>query len=352
MGGGGKGGGGSTVAPTYTDPVNGRSFTDSYGGPSGSSQLNAEIAQRQAGEKTTSDAATAQATADAAKKESDFQTRAGAAKTQASSNLNDYFKSQGVDPTKYAPQIANAVNTASNNVTDLSPNPQGSYAPSLGSDLYNTLTSGQQSQNLASYNKTFDPSYSLTQLPGTSINPAVNKIVSSQYDPLSVQLGNAQKRGTLNDQGYQAALQAMKTSQTGATATVNKLAQGVLNSDRSGVNDYIGTGRTAAGSAPLNSTFSTDPYVAGAADMINRDKANFGGDVQNAVGATKFSDLTTLLNAGGSAQGATDPTVANPKGAVGPNGVAIGGAGDLSPSFIAQQALAKDPRGLGTQGAF
>jgi hypothetical protein len=345
MGGGGKGGSsGPPVTPTYTDPISGRSYGSS-------AELNDSITARQAQEKTASDAAAAAATAKAAQDEADFQTRATGAKTQASTNINDYFSSQGVDPNKYASQIANAVNTASNNVIDLDPNPQGKYASTLGSDLYNTLTSGQQSQNLANYNAVFDPSYSLTALPGTLIDPSVTSVINSQFDPLDAQLTNAQKRGTLNDQGYAAALQALKTSKTGATSTVNKLAQGVLDSDRSGVNDYIGTGRTAAGSAPLNTAFSVDPYKAGAADLVSRDTASFGGDVQNAVGATKFSDLTTLLNAGGSAQGAYDPTATNPNGAPGPNGAAVGG-GDLSPAYLAQQALAKDPRGLGTTGAF
>lgn len=348
MGGGGKGGGGvsSPVMPSYTDPTNGQSFASP-------DELNKEITARQAQEKSDSDAATAAANATAAQKESDFQTRAGTAKTQATNNINDYFTAQGVDPSRYSSQIANTINSASGNVADLDPTPQSKYAPTLGSDLYNTLTAGQQSQNLAGYNKVFDPSYSITHLTGDMVDPAVSGVVNSQFDPLSGQLTNAQKRGTLTDQGYSAALNALNTAKTGATSTVNKLATGVLNSDRSGVNDYIGTGRNAAGSAPLNSTFSTDPYVAGATDLVNRDKASFGGDVQNAVGNTKFSDITSLLNAGGQAQGAFDPTAANPNGAVGPNGAPIGGGGgDLSASAIAQQALANEKRGLGTQGAF
>jgi hypothetical protein len=363
MGGGGKGGGGASVQPQFVDPVNGKSFS---GGPMGGSvnyngnvygsaseALNAEIADRQAQEKTASDTATATATDKAAKDEADFQSRAATAKSQATDSIQNYFTTNGVDPSQYAKQIGDTINTASGNIADLDPTPQGKYAPTLGSDLFNQLTAGKQSTNLAAYNKVFDPSYSLTAMPGTMVDPSVSSVVNSQFDPLTGQLSNAQKRGTLNDQGYAAALQALNTAKTGATASVNKLATGVLNSDRSGINDYINTGRSAAGSAPLNTAFSTDPYVAGAQDLVGRDTASFGGDVQNAVGATKFSDLTTLLNAGGSVQGAFDPTAANPNGAVGPNGVAVGGAdGDLSASAIAQQALANDKRGLGTTGAF
>jgi hypothetical protein len=339
---------------------------------SGAEQLNQEIAARQATEKQASDATAAQTAATATANETAFQAKAAAAKNQATQNINEYFKQQGVDPTGYASQIADAINTASGHVVDpyasdinattntaagSSTAPVGTvdpgsvYAPTMGSDLFNQIQQGKQSQNLQQFNSKFTPSFSQTALSDNLIDPAVSSVISSQFDPLSQGLTNAQKRGTLNDTGYQAALKAMTDAQTGARSSVSKLAQGVLASDRGDIDSYLGTGRTAAGSAPLGTSFDIAPYTTGADTRVSRDISNFGGDVSNAVGATKYSDLTSLLNAGGSVQGANDPTAANPLGAAGPGGAAIGG-GDLSPSFIAQQALAKTPRGLGTQGPF
>lgn len=347
MGGGGKGGGGSTpfVAPTYTDPITGKSFDNAQA-------LNDSIDQRTAKEATTSAVATDTSAADTAAKEAEFQQRAASAKENATNNINAYFTGQGLSPDQYAGDIARTVNTASGHVTDLMPDPSGAYAPAMGSDLVNELTSGKQTRNLAQFNSDFDPAYSQEVLPDSMLSPATSSVLKQQFDPLSAQLSNAQKRHTLNDTGYQAALKSLSDAQTGATATVNKLGQGVLASDRNALDTYLGQGRTAAGSAPLSTDFSTDPYVSGARSKVDNYTANFGGDVQNAVGNTKFSDITQLLNAGGAVQGAHDPTVANPNGAVGSGGQSIGGGGDLSPSYLAQQAIAQQKRGLGTTGAF
>ena len=84
--GGGKGGGAPQQAPpqpqVFVDPVNGKSFVDAprsifskpfQPGESAQDRLNAEIAERQAQEKATSDAAAAQKVTDANTAETNFQ---------------------------------------------------------------------------------------------------------------------------------------------------------------------------------------------------------------------------------------------------------------------------------------
>lgn len=339
MSGGGKGP--APVAPTYTDPVNGQTFTDATGG---ADALNAEIQQRV--NKATMDTDNAAGVKKMADQDAEtaFQTRFGDAKKNATSNINDYFSNQGVDPTGYAAQIAQSVNSSGLNVADLDTAPGSKFAPSMGSDLFNQIQGGKQSQALSSYNKEFDPSYSLTHLPSSMNAGAIATAVNSQFDPLMQQLTNAQKRGTLTGTGYQGALNQFNTDKTKATATVTGLADNVVKGDQGDLNTYLDTGRTLAGHVPLGTDFSNDPYRAGAADIISKDTGKLSGDVQNAVGATKFSDLTTLLNAGGAAQGSADPTAGNPNG--------LPGGGSLSPEALASQVLAKQPRGLGTQGQF
>lgn len=358
MGGGGKGGGGGgqTVQPSYTDPVNGMSFTDdndvAWGGQgqTGAQKLNAEIAARKASEQQASDTAVASAAAKAQAAEADFQSRAAGAKNTAKGNIQAYFQNMGVDPGQYDAQINQSLAGIAEQVPDLDPAPAGKYAATLGSDLYNQVQSGRQSQALAGYNSTFSPDYSQKLLGDDLISNSVSNIVNQQLDPLSSQLDNARKRGTLNDQGYAAAVKALGDARTSATSTVTGLANNVLAKDRGDLDTYIGTGRTAAGSVPLGSQFDANTYVTGAQSQADRARNAFGGDLQNAVGSTKFSDLTSLLNAGGSVQGANDPTAANPNGAVDAQGKPIGG--DLSPSFLAAQALANEKRGLGSTGEF
>lgn len=355
MGGGGKGGSKSApVQPQYVDPVNGMSFTDSN--PfvkDGADKLNAEIAQRTANEKTNSDALAQAAKDKAAQDETDFQSRAGAAKQSALGDIRSYFQTQGIDPTQFDPQITQAVDSASQAVPDLDPAPRGKYAPTLASDLFNNLQSGRQATTLRNFNNEFSPSYSQTAIPDSLISSHVADIVNAQLDPLSSQLQNAQKRGTLNDQGYAAALKSLGDARTKATSTVTSLANGVLAKDRGDLDSYLGTGRSAAGTVPLGTNFDDSSYLTGAQTRSKQATDAFGGDLSNAVGSAKFADLTQLLNAGGNVQGASDPTAANPVGGIGPNGAPIpGGAGDLSPSAIAQAAMANEKRGLGTTGAY
>lgn len=357
------GGGGATVAPTYIDPVNGMTFTDNMvngSGPfssinhravtgSGATALNAEIAQRQAQEKAASNAALDKTAANEAQSKADFQTRFDTAKNNALTGANQYFTQQGYDPARFATETANAISRSAGNVQDMSPNPGAEFSPSLGASVLADINSGYQNRAGNAVNGLFGQQYATNNVSDSWLNPAVQGALSSQFDPLSAQLTNAQKRGTLNSTGYDAALQALGNSRTAATSTISGLGQNILNSDRGQLNDYITGARNDAAHVNASSFDSFDPnsYLTGAQGMTSRFQDNFGGDLTNAIGSTSFSDLSSLLNAGGAVQGASDPTATNP--ASGPGGA--GGPG-ISDAYLAQQALGKEQRGLGSQGAF
>lgn len=353
--GGGKGGGGggsgfTTPTPTVlTDPVSGASFIqnyDAYGQPTGNSAqdaLNAEIASRQGNEKATSDAAT-QATKDkAAADEQTFQTRLGTANTTGRTQVENYFRNQGLDPSRYGNDINPALTAAYNSVGDLDPNPSAAFPGTLGASILNDITSGSRTRAGNQLSSLFAPTYADTSLGYSNMDPYVSQILTSQFDPLSSQLDVAHKRGTLRDSGYNAALDAMKTSRTAAESQIRNTGQGILDKDRSSVNDYISNAKTNVGNMTQGQLESFDPstYSSGASDLVGRELGTLGGDITSAIGNTKFADLQTLLNAGGSAQGVGDPSAINP------NSAATGGGGALP--------TVQDPnvrRGLGTTGAF
>ena len=341
---GGGAGGGSTVAPTYVDPVNGMSFADG-------SALNAEIAQRQAGEKVTSDAATAKDAQDKLEAKSKFQERFAAAKTGAATNANQYFTDNGYDPKMFATQLANSINTSSQNVQDLAPNPNAAFSPNLGASILAGANAGVQTKASNAVGSLFSPTYAQDNVSNSWLSPAVDSVLTSQFNPLADGLSNALKRGTLNDQGYQAALAAMGRDRTTATSTVNNLGRNILANDRTGVNNYITQAKNDAGNVNVSNYDAFDPshYASGASDLVSGYQGNFGGDLSNAIGKTSFSDLSSLINAGGVSQGATDPTATNPTAGGAPG---AGSGSGVSEAYIAQQALAKQPRGIGSQGAF
>lgn len=343
------------VAPTFTDPVNGTSFPTS-------DALNAEITAREGVDAQTSAAQTWQDNQNQNINENQYQADLASGKTNATNNVDQYFTSNGYDPTKYASQIADAINNSSNAIVDPATGQttsvvpsymstvQSGFSPNLGAQILQQINSGVQSTATNQIANEFAPTYAQDNVSSDWLAPAVSGAVDAQFDPLSDQLSNAEKRGTLNDTGYQAALNALTGAKTAATSTVSGLGQNILNSDRTGVDNYItGAKNDAAGlNASTLGGFDPSSYATGAQTLVGQDKNNFSGDLTNAIGSTQFSSLGDLLNAGGVVQGANDPTATNPN--TGPAGPGQGGP--ISDAYIAQQALANQNRGLGSSGAF
>lgn len=347
MGGGGKGGSSSVPAqqPTYIDPVTGKSYRNS-------NALNMAIDARTAQEKTASEAAKAEAEAKRVADLASFNTRLDSAYGQSQQNINQYFTGMGVDPSQYADYITQALNTRKASVPSLDPNPMGTFGSNLGQEIANMITSGKQTQARTALDQKFGNNYAASELPLELIDPVVNQILGSQFDPLNTQLENAMKRRTLTQPGYAGALNQLSQDKTAGRSTVSRLGTNVIFSDRGDVNDFLNSAYTSASnlSLPSASMFDPNSYYNEAESRTDRYRGNLYGDVLNALGDAPLSNIQRLLNAGGVAQGATDPTATNPSGAVGPGGNGIGGVTD--PNYIAQQVLQNRRRGLGTQGQF
>ena len=357
-GGGGKGGGGSTqqapVQPAqYVDPVNGKVFTDPTWSidqinntpnlPTGASMLNDEIAQRQANDLATSNANAATAAQTAATNEQNFQGGVNTDYYNALAAIQRQFQLQGLDPAKYEQSdIEPALNTVKAGIPDLDPNPASAFSPTLGTDIINNLTSGARTQATTALNSQFDPNYAMNLIPDSTLSSPVSSIVNSQFDPLTSQLTNAQKRGTLTDTGYNAALDALNQKKAAATSQVTNLGQTILGSDRSGINDLITGAKNTAAGLSLGQTFDPTSYDTQAKSLAGTDLSTFGGALTNAVGGTQYATLTDLLNAGGAVQGANNPSAINPTGTT-----------DAASVFASDPAtLANQKRGLGNAGAF
>jgi hypothetical protein len=364
--GGGKGGGGGQqyYPPppplVLTDPVTGKSFVQQtqigpYGGienvgPSPEDQLNAEIDARLKDAQVKSDAATTAANTTAATNESNFQTSKTNAYNDALAAITHTFQLQGLDPNKYmASDILPALTSAQNSIKDLDPNPSAAFAPNLGTTILNNIQSGARTTGLNTLNQTFTPDYVTNALPDSSLNDLVTSTVNQQFDPLGVQLQNAQKRGLLSGPGYDAALAKLNDLKTGATSQVQSLGSNILAGDRSKLTDYITGARTDANNLLLGSSFDPSSYAKTAGGMVSTDLSGLGGALSSAVGDTKFANIDDLINAGGAAQGAQNPTAAAPGG---PGPTTAAGGAPLSPAYQAPDALAKQPRGLGDTGAF
>ena len=360
---GGKGGGSDSSSQTspyttvLTDPVSGKSFTSystgnamydamlgyNTSGTTEQEQLNAAITAREAEEAKTSAATTAAATQKAAEEQSTFQTRKKSAYDNAMQSVMQAFQRQGVDPNQYlASEITPALEYQQGTIQDLDPAPQSAYPTNLGETIVNNALSGKRTQSLNALNNIFTPTYTEEQLPYSLAQPYVEQSLASQFDPLSQQLTNAQKRNMLTGTGYEAANRALGTSREGARSTVTSLGQGILDADRSGLNDYISGARSNVNNMTLGATFDPNTYSTAAQGKVQGYKDVLGGALTNAIGDTRFADISGLINAGGAAQGSQNP-----------NQPAVSGAaGGTSPGALAAEEQARQPRGLGNVGAF
>jgi hypothetical protein len=346
--GGSKGGGGGGYTPpapiVLTDPVTGKSYVqqvDMNGQPFGDSaqdQLNAGIEQRKTEEKTASDTAAAKVEQDKADALNKFGTSKTNAYNDALNSIIHQFQQKGIDANPYLESdIKPLLNRTQNTIRDLDPNPSAAYGADLGTSIINSLTEGKRTGYGDQLNKIFSPSYAETNIPDSLTGQYSDTLLNEQFDPLRAQLTNAQKRGTLTDVGYNAALGTLGQKLSTGRSTIGDLGKTIIGRDRGEVNDYIGNARKDANAASLSTIFDPGTYERGARNLVDTDVANFGGALRNAVGGTKFADISELINAGGAVQGATNPSATNPLGGL---GAAI---------------VADDPnlrRGLGNTGAF
>jgi len=363
--GGGKGGGGGGGADpmaskplVLTDPVDGTTFTQetnpylralSMNMPQeapAQDRLNEHIRQRQANEKAISDQAKIDKTTADTTARTDFNTRVSGAVGQERTALNNYFTSQGLDPTKYSNEIESAISRGQASIPDLSQNPITAFDPNLGASIINDITSGGRTRATNSFNQIFTPTYASDRLSYTADDPLISSILDEQFNPLAESIKASLARGTINDLGYKAASDLLGTKRTGAEADVQRLGQGVIDTDRLDVNNLISGGRTAASTLAPGGSFDPTSYQKQADELIGARIGSLGGDLRSKLGNTKYLDINELLSAAGSATGPTNLGVPADKGGAGGTDTAI------DPAAIEAEKRRNTPRGLGNQGAF
>lgn len=255
--------------------------------------------------------------ADAAQalKDQQFQTNLSTAATGAMGTGNSILAQRGLDPTTYDPVIQQAITDEQAKVPIDDPNP----AQYFTSDLINSaLTDDQtntQSRNNTAVNNTFAPGFETTALPDSLTSDYVNQILTTQQGQAQDALKAAQQRGQLNDTGLAAADTALGTQSSAATSTLDSLANSVLNTDRSGLDNIKSTAANDANSWQLGDpNFSIDPYQTQESNAVSKDTSNFGGDLTNALGSTPLFNVNSILLNGSAAQGPQNLTTASVPG--------------------------------------
>lgn len=314
-----SGGSGPKPQALYQDPVTGHTYWTV-------DALNEAINARQADEYQKGQATIRERQAKEGADRTAFTTRKEGALQQARGSAQSYLRGYGVDPDKYQGGIEEMLLQRSNLVPDLDPNPIGTFG-NVGSDFLTRETLARSTKAQGDIDRMFGLNYSQSALGDDLVGGIRDNILSEQFDPLTSQLLTAHKRGTLNPTGYQSALRALDSAKSRASSEIGSIAGNELTSARRSVDDYIGNAKSQVGGWSLPQLESFDPsnVTQGVQRLVGSLTQGLGGRVRSGVGDAKFVDLTELLNAGGAAQGAIDPTLS-----ANPTTLALLGGGDTT----------------------
>jgi len=243
---------------------------------------------------------------------------------------------RGLDAGQYSNEIEQMLNSIRGQVPQNDTNPGSYFANQNIADLVlNNATTNQRTQYSNQVNNLFGNDYANQRVNSSLDDNYINAILGEQYDPALQQIQRAFERGTINDQGFQTAMNSLNNQKTTAQASLQQTGGGLLQAIRDSLSGVGNEARNAASNYQLGTTFDPNSYTGRADTIYNEGIGGLEGNLRNAIGGQQFFDIGSILNQGKTAQG----TANNSNRA-------------LFDAFAADEQDKNKQRGLGTQGVF
>jgi hypothetical protein len=268
-----------------------------------------------------------------AAKEKDAQDRADAeAKAQklaglrqtsrdsAGQSVNDYFSSQGIDPTGYSGSISQKLNSILSGISPDDANPGAAFTDA-GSTIFGDLQTAERNKAVQGLDSIFAPNWEVNKVPYTLDDPYANSLKAEQRQSADSILRNMLDRGVITSSGFSAGEADLDKQDAGVSARLDSLGLGILNDERNALTGISNKARQQASTLKLGQHF--DPYTfQGEADQNFGDFISHLSDSLKAkVGTGNLFSTAGLAGIAGAAQGAQntafDPTAA--AGVIDPN---------------------------------
>jgi hypothetical protein len=265
---------------------------------------------RQAAQK---EAQAAQDAKDAAHK-AELGTLRGTARTGASGAVNDFFNSQGVDPSKYAGSIESQLNNILNGISPTDENPGAAFSGAPQS-VYDNLQTAGRTKATQGVNQFLPAGYEMTRVQSTLDDPYLAGVEGEQYSDADKIIKNMLDRGVLTQSGYGSAQKDLETQRAGVRSRLNEIGTGLLTKEQQALRDIGNSARTTAGSLQLGADFDPNTY-SHQADQSFNDFINSLGDSIRAQVPGQLFNTAGLAAIGGAGQGAGN-TAYNPSAASG-----------------------------------
>lgn len=208
--------------------------------------------------------------------------------------------------------------------------PDSYFSPNLANDILGGAESRQRNLSLNAINSEFNNPLSSNMLDDT-----VSRILGESETGAMDQITRAQKRGQINDVGYNAALSKLNDAKTKARASLQTSAQDVLGGYDAQFRDIRNSATQAASGQTLGSNFNLDTFRNDFSNARTRAEQGAEGALLGAIDTDSLIDIGSLRQAAGEKQGALN--LQNT---------------DVLDGLAKRKNANSAGRGLGSQGAF
>ena len=186
-------------------------------------------------------------------------------------------------------------------------NPTAEYNQ-IVNDFTNTQKQGiQKALNNASV--MYDPTYG-GGFGNNFADQYINQFISDKYNDALEQLDRAKARGTLNDVGYNRAIQDLATQKSAAGSTLGSIGRSLVSDYNTGMQTGIENYQNLLNSYDLANDYSrlnTNTVNSKLNDMYGNYLSGFEGDFNSAMAGQQPFDVSSILGSAKVSQGVTNP---------------------------------------------
>lgn len=265
-----------------------------------------------------------------------WETDLGNARTTTRGLIDQQFTDAGLDVADYDSRIRSALDLAQSGIAYGS---SPTFSTELGSEILGDVRDAQ----IKDYNRGLDAfagqGFADEAFGSTADDAILEAILGEQFGEASDSILRARDRGTLNDAGFQYAMDNLNTQKTAARSRLEDIGGGILGGYRDELNTIGSNARNAANNWDFGDTFDLQGYQDSLTNKQNDFSGRLEGDIRNAIGGEQFFNTNDLIQKGGVGQGAQNTGL----GAQ---------SGSLLGAITDKKKEEEQERGLGTTGSF
>lgn len=270
-------------------------------------------------------------------KRAQFDSRLQSERIGARGRIESAITERGLDPNNFGSLISSQLDNVVRGIPDLDPSPQSYFGDSLVDTILDKQLQNRRNEFSQSFDSFAGQGFENNLIGDTADDAILQAILAEQYDPAQQQLQRSFDRGTLNQTGFDAALAGLNNQRTSALSSLDEIGSAVLGTGRDDLRGIAEQGRQGIGSFQLGQSFDPTAFQTRIQDRASEFTGGLEGKIRSAVGGENFFDIPSLINKGGSAQGAVNEPKRNLP---------------LQDALAERETRRQQKRGLGSQGEF